>query len=375
MTNASKVLAEHLERTTFDDLVVEDIHWAKQRIADSIGVLLAGVNGVGNDKVMELIHRWGGTKEASIFATSEMTTLQDAAWMNSFMLRAYDFEAIDAEVEGGGTLPAHITGSTMPVMFAVGEHVQATGRDMICALILADDLAARLIGSVGFGLYDAFDGNGTANCMGATALAGKLMGLQAPQFSHAFGIALNMCGGSMENVFQGTWAFKLPLALSSRNGIIAAEMAALGLCGVSDPFFDARCYFDMFGSDGQNRDALLVNLGKRYFSDIVIKPWPSCHATQYAIDAALEITEGQGSDPEQIESIVIRVSPSTKGFVGQDFGFGTTSQPAGAFSLRFTVASAILHGDMVSSPLPPGPPETPAAGARPLLGSTHSAGS
>lgn len=341
----SNTVAEHIETSTFADLSIEDVEWAKLRIADSIGVFLAGVHGLGNNRILQLINRWGGTEESSILALGGKVPAHNAAWINSLMLRSYDFEVIDAETEEGTTLPAHITGTTVPVMFAAGELTRASGKELLTALILGDDVTARLISSGGFDLYgDYFDANGTANSIGATTVASKLFYLDATSILNAYALNINMCSGSMENVFQGTWAFKLPVALSARNGIISAEMAESGLSGVRDPFDGKRCYFDMFGSQDQKRELLISKLGERFYSDIVIKPWPSCHATQYAIDAALEITLGKAYSPDEIESIIVRVSPGTKSFVGQEFEFGNTNQPSGAFSLHFTVATAILYG-------------------------------
>lgn len=349
MASISETFASHIANVEYDDLDSSYITWAKQKVADSIGVLLAGVHGSGNDAARALIKRWGGAPESSVLIFGDKVPAHNAAFLNSLMLRAYDFEAIDAMTEEKTTYPAHITGSTLPAMLAVGQRLQATGKDMLVALLLGDDLAARLISASGFDLYDCFDSNGTANCMGVTAVASKLMNMDAKQICNALSLGLNMCGGSMENVFQAAWAFKLPLALSAHNGIIAAEMAKEGLSGVADPLAGIRCYLDMFAGSRARPERLTNSIGTIFYNDVVIKPWPSCHATQYALDASLEITRGKSTRPDEIHSITIRVSPHVKGFVGQDFEFGTTNQPSGAFSLRFTVATAILRGGLLPS--------------------------
>ena len=343
--NITEQFAANIVSTDFSCFDATTIERAKMRIADSIGVFIVGANGLGNEKVRTLLTRWGGAPEATVLVHGSKLPAHNAAFMNSLMIRSYDYEAIESEAENDKTLPAHITGTTVPTMFSFGERTGASGKELLTALILGDDLAARLIAGSGFSVYDSFDNNGTSNNMAATAVAGKLLGLTNEQMVGAFGLALNMCGGTMENVFQAAWTFKQPIALSARNGIIAAEMAELGLCGVADPIMGERCFFDMFAKAPDTAN-LTNELGTRFFSDMVIKPWSSCHGTQYSIDAALEATGGQIFRANEIERIIIKVSPGAKGFVGHDFEFGTTFQPKGAFSLRFTVATAVLRGDV-----------------------------
>ena len=347
MANVSQIFSEHVAKTTFADLKPADVEWAKRRVADSLGVMLVGVHGLKNEEVLNLLKRWGGNPEATVFNYGIKLPVQNAAFMNSLMLRAFDFEVIDAELPGNKTAPAHITGATMPVLLSLGEITGASGKDLLTALILGDDLAARLIYAGGFGVYDCFDGNGTADCMAATTVAAKILGLDAEKILHSYGMALNMCSGTMENVFSAVWAFKLPIAMSSMRGILAAEMAEAGLTGVPDPIGGVRCYFDSFKSEVTHIDEFLNDLGDKYYSDVVVKPGPSCHGTHYPMDAAWQITGGKPYEPEEIESIRIHVSAYNKGFVGQPFDFGNIEPQVGGFSIRYTVADIVLRGNLV----------------------------
>ena len=341
--NSTQKFAEYIVNSSFEMLDMATIQRVKIRIADSIGVLIGGANGPGNEAIKDLLLEWEGKQEATILVHGGKVPMHNAAFINSLMLRSFDFEAIDAEAIGGRTYPAHITGTTVPVMLACGEHLKASGKDLVTALAVGDDLVARLVSASGFDVHDCYDNTGTANCLGAVAVAGKLLNLEPRQLVDAFGLGLNMCGGTMENVFEATWAFKLPIALSARNGIIAAQIAKRDLRGVADPISGTRGFFDMF-SKAPDYSQLFIDIGKVFFGDTVIKPWSACRGTHCSIEATIEATGGAKYEPDEIESIVIKVSPHTKSFVGQDFTFGTTITAAGAFSIRFTVATAILYG-------------------------------
>ena len=64
--------------------------------------------------------------------------------------------------------------------------------------------------------------------MGATAIAGRLLGLNEKQLRNAFGLVLSQLSGSAQNISESTTAFKLPLGLAARNAIFSAELAAAG---------------------------------------------------------------------------------------------------------------------------------------------------
>jgi len=263
--------------------------------------------------------------------------------VNSFMMRSYDFEAIEAENENRKSSPAHISGSTVPTALASAERVHASGRDFITALALGDDIAARLGAASGFDVYGGWDNTNTINGLGATAIAGKLFDLDERQLNNAFGIDLNMLGGSMDNINFKTMAFKLPMALASRNAIFSADFALRGMTATHDAFGGGKGYFTLFCGDGKNPGLLCKDLGKTFFGDVVIKPWSACRATHPSIDACLQIADAYEIDPAHVAKIVIRTTPRTAGgFVGKPFEIGEEPQVSGAFSIIYTAAVAVF---------------------------------
>ena len=104
-------------------------------------------------------------------------------------------------------------------------------------------MPARLGVASGFDFELGWDNTGTINGFGATAIAGKLLGLDEKQIHNAFGIVLNQLAGSMDGVYDKTMCFKLPIALSARNGIFSADLAKEGFAGVKDPFTGAPRVF------------------------------------------------------------------------------------------------------------------------------------
>jgi 2-methylcitrate dehydratase PrpD len=340
--NVSETLAANVINTRFEDLSPQNIERAKTRILDAVGCLIGGANAAGCVQLLNLVKQWGGAPEAHVLVHGVAAPAHNVAMLNSLMTRSYDFEPVEAEGENG-TGPAHISGTTVPTALSMAERCSASGRELITALCLGDDLASRLSIASGFDFTLGWCNTGTINKFGAAAIAGKLLKLNQNQIHNSFGIVLNQLAGSMAGVWDKTMSFKLPIALACRDGIFAAELAQQGFKGVSDPFVGARGYFDLF-TQNADRAKLTKDVGRRYYADCVIKPYPCCRANHSAIDTALKIAAQPGYRAEDILEIELNTAPAVlELFVGKPFTPGDTPQIDAAFSIRYTVANALLR--------------------------------
>ena len=349
MSTITEQIAEYAANLKYEDLTEDAIARAKVRLLDSLGVICAGQNGPGNDAYLDIARHNGGAQDASVFVYGDKLPMESAAVMNALMMRSYDFEAIEAEGLDLKSFAAHISGTTVPTALAVAEATHATGKEMLTALILGDDVAARLGANSGFDVYAGWDNTGTQNCLAATLIAGKMMGLDKEQFINALGIAENMLGSVVDNINDHTLAFKLPIALSCRNAILAAQLASKGFTAMRDAIGGNHGFFNRYGSDAKNEEGVVKDLGKRFFADVVIKPYAACRATHPSITACEEIRKMEGFDVDKIAHVKVRVTPRTlKGFVGQPFelGEGPIPQASGAFSIIFTAADMLYRGQV-----------------------------
>lgn len=345
--NVTEQIAKHLEQENYHSIMAVDglaIARAKTRILDSLGVIAAGAKAPGCGELLGMVKGWGGAGQSTVLVDGVKVPALNAALVNSMMMRSFDFEAIEAEGENGTSSAAHISGTTVPVALAVAERERASGKQLLEALVLGDDLAARLGSASGFDVYGGWDNTGTINGLGATAVAGKLIGLNAEQFDQALGIVENQLAGVIDNINDKTLSFKLPMCLTARNAIFSADFARLGFSAMRDAIGGSHGFFKLYCSNPQP-DKLTARLGERYFADCVIKPWAACRATHPSINACVDIFEQGALETNDIDRVVIHVTPRTfSGFVGQPFEVGSCPQVSGAFSIRFTAATALLHG-------------------------------
>jgi 2-methylcitrate dehydratase PrpD len=340
--NTAEKIASHVVNTQFNSIDAESIDRAKWRVLDSLGCAVAGFDGPACRAVAELVKKWGGSPESTILVHGIKAPSYNVAMVNSLMTRSYDFEPVEAQGETKSS-PAHISGTTVPTAVTIAERHASSGKDLLTALILGDDLTARLGVSTGFDFALGWDNTGTINAFGATAIACKIMGLNAKQTVNAFGIIANQISGSMDIVWDKVMTFKLPMAIAAKNGIFSAEMASVGFCGIKDAFLGQFGYFKQFCTN-PDPTKLDKDLGKRFYADLVIKPYSACRATHPSIDSALKVAIQNNIDPSAIKAINLHLTPGAlNGFTGTAFTPGETPQVDAAFNIRFTVATALLR--------------------------------
>lgn len=336
---AANVVTTRFE--TFDEALIET---TKYRIIDALGCLIGGANDTGNPELAALLTDEGGKEEATILIHGGRVPAGSAALVNCAMARSFDFEPVSPLVEGV-SCPGHISGTTVPTSLSLAEAVNASGREMLTALLIGDDIASRLLAASGFGFTLGWDGTGTVNAFGAAAIAGRLTGLDKLQMRNAFGIVLNQIGSTFQIIWDGTTAFKLPQGLSGRAGILAVRLAKAGWTGPVDPLFSRFGYYKMFTEGAQKPEALTRELGRAYYADGTIKPYPCCRIPHAAIDSALTLVKQHAIKPDDIKRADLYVAPGGIDHIcGHPFKIGPFPHVNAAFSYQYVVGTALLYG-------------------------------
>uniref|UniRef100_A0A7C2PLQ5 MmgE/PrpD family protein n=1 Tax=candidate division WOR-3 bacterium TaxID=2052148 RepID=A0A7C2PLQ5_UNCW3 len=346
MKDLTTQIAKNIVELEFHDIPKDAIEWAKIRILDVIGCIIAGRRASGSLSVKRFVEEMGGTKESTILGNFGKVPSHYAALVHAIWARSFDFEPIHPYVDGE-SFPAHISGTTIPVALAMGEAANVTPKEMLCALVIGDDITSRLVAASRFNLELGWDNTGTINAFGACAIAGKLLGLNETELKNAFGLVVNQLGGILQNVYEAVDSFKLPQGLAAQAGIISAKLAQKGFKGAKEPLEGAWGFFKLYCRD-PNPSIVLRHLGKRFYSDSVIKPYPCCRANHAAVDCAIEIVKKAGPlQLDEIEYVNVYVPPSVaRIFVNRPYGSGEVKQIDAAFNLRYCVAKSLLKGEL-----------------------------
>lgn len=341
---AIEKLAANAVETRFEDLDPAAVETTRYRIIDTLGCLIGGSTDTGNPELAGLLKDEGGKEEATILIHGGKIPAGNAALINSVMARSFDFEPVSPLVDGVNT-PGHISGTSVPTALTMTEAVDASGRELITALLVGDDIAARILAASGFGFTLGWDGTGTVNAFGAAAIAGRLLGLDKLQMRNAFGIVLNQIGSTFQIIWDGTTSFKLPQGISARAGVFSAQLAKAGWTGPVDALFGKFGYYRMFTEGCQKPEALTDNLGKVYYADGTIKPYPCCRIPHAAIDCALALVKKHNLKPDDIEQANLYVARGGIDHIcGSPFKIGPFPHGNAAFSYQYVVGTALLYG-------------------------------
>ena len=120
---ATETISKWIVDTTYEDIPPEAIRVANESCFDLLGVILAGSMQPVGEIIKQYVSDIGGSSEATILSSGEMTSLPNAALANGTMGHALDFD------DFGGF--GHPTVAILPALLAHGENIGANGKDLL----------------------------------------------------------------------------------------------------------------------------------------------------------------------------------------------------------------------------------------------------
>ncbi len=283
MDKTAKLLSEYSCRLTYEDLDLATVHQVKRTLVDTLGCAVGGYLSEPAQVARRLAGSVTSAAPARILGTEDYTSLDLAAFANGVMIRYLDCN--DSYFSPGGGHPSDMIAAAL----AVADTQNSDGRALITAITLAYEVFCRLSDQVVTGDY-GWD-QGMFSVVGAACAAGTLLSLNLEQLGHAISLALapNLPLGVTRTGELSMWK-GCATASATRAGVFAAQLAAAGMAGPSEPFEGRRGLWeqagvtqpvtlDKFGGNGQ---PYLIN-------DTTFKFYPSQIHTQAPIGLALEL--------------------------------------------------------------------------------------
>jgi 2-methylcitrate dehydratase PrpD len=344
--DASIALAQHLADTTYRDLPASVIEATKASILDTLACLYAGTACVDVAPLAHLMKRWGGTSTSTVVGHAGVKLPPaSAVLINGAAVHQYDFD------DTHDSAVCHPTTATLiPALAVAEERGSVRGADLITAVALGNDIIGRIGLATAGRMFDHPWFRATViGLFGATAAAAKILGASAEQHLNAFGLTLPQVSGTWASLHhKGSSVRSIRDGLCYRNGVLAAEMAMLGIRGDKEVLEGPYGYYQAFFRGDYDRTPLLDRLGERYESSrISLKPWPSIRHLHTALTAVHDLIREHHLTFDDITAVVLSV-----GEINQDRCRPVTpgSIPEHHIDLlsnmHFAVAALIMHGDI-----------------------------
>lgn len=333
-------LCRYLVDTRFEDLPHEVVQYCKQMIIDSLGVSIPGSRAPGCREVAALADQWGGDSGATVMVHGYKTTPPMAALANSAMMHALDFDdTLDASA-------LHTFVSILPAVLAASEtRAKVTGPELITSIVLGVDIINRL--SLAISRPLSWIRTATCGSFGAAAAVGKLLNLDADQMANALGIVYSQTSGNAQGLIEGRLVKRLQPGFAAQAGVTSAFLAQQGITGSQAFLTGEYGFYSLYEHGEYNLEPVTRDLGVHYtITDLSIKPYPSCRMTHSSVDAALELRPGIFDRLGDIKEIQVTGSSMVRQMVGQPFNPGNTPQVDAQFSVPYTVATALVKGEV-----------------------------
>ena len=344
--DAAWPLAQHVCRTGYADLPASAVESARRDILDTFGCMLGGSGSPGIDELFAVIARWGGREESRVLLRGTRLPAPQAALLNASMGHALDFD--DTLDTGGSIHPGvSVLGSVLAVCDSLGgASGGVSGRDVLLAAALGLDVSCRI--ALACTLDRGWHRTAAIGVFGATAAAGKLIGLTPEQMLAAFGIAYSHAAGNRQCILDGALTKRLQAGQAASAGVFSAVLAQTGFTGARNIFNGRFGFFELYQPNGYDASVLLRDLGTGFRGEALsYKPYPCGRPLHAAIDAALAARARLNIErPDDIEAVTIEADPAGH---TEQFGRGPakrrpTQVVEAQFAQPFLVATALVHG-------------------------------
>ncbi|MFH1087460.1 MAG: MmgE/PrpD family protein [Chloroflexota bacterium] len=336
-------IIEFVRKTQFEDIPADVVVQTKRVILDTVGCALSGFSTDKGRSSRKVAVTLGGNPESSILGTAETTSCLNAAFANANMANALDND------DCFRNLP-HFSMHAVFAALSLGEKLGLSGKNVIAAVALGYDVAARVASIFGFPLnvkedrVDYWRAYGLSwEVFAAVVAAAKMLDLDSDKMDDALGIAGTLTPVPMHRFLA---AYPIPMVKyndagwTTSSGIMAALLAESGYTGppgVLDPGYEL---WRVFGAEHYDYSVLTRDLGRAWqIMDSSFKPWPSCRWTHHPLTLFLGIVKENDLKPEEIEKVAVKGSFMNRAFDSAD----PTPGPIGPqFNIQHAIAAAAL---------------------------------
>jgi len=343
VADTTRILARYVVNARQEDIPEAVVHAAKRCLLHWIGCSVGGSREESVVCALAAVEELSGPRQASVLGRKEKLDITHAAFINGVSADVLSFTDTHPQtlIHAGGVIGS--------AALALAERTPATGADFLSAYVLGYEVACR----VGLAIYPwhyarGWHITGTAGIFGATAAAGKLLGLDEKHMVWALGIASTQSAGLRE--MFGSMCKNLHIGRAAQNGLWSALLAAKGFTSSNHSLEAPRGFAHVLG-EKPNLDAITDGLGKRFeILQNTYKPYPCGVVIHPIIEGCIRLASQHRPAPGDIRHIKLRCSPLVVELCGKQKPVSTLEAK---LSVYHCAAAALLAGRMTEQEYSP----------------------
>jgi 2-methylcitrate dehydratase PrpD len=336
---------------TYASLPPLPVKHAKMILASTFASAAAGTNIESARIIRELSKEQAGKPDATIWFNEGKLPATSAARVNAMQSDAAASD--DSDLRN----VAHIGTNLTAVGLAVGERMDASGEDVLSAMVAGYEAAGRVSDAIAGSALSSERGAGAVSgtvgrgfhassivAFAGTVAAAKLLRLSDEQMAQAIGITATTVGGLA--IGTNSWAREYQGGNAAFTAVNAALAASRGYI-VNPDMIEAQGGFLAVFAGGTPDTASLTREMKRDDEHayqisryLAIKLVPGAHALHPAVEAAVNAARQSGVSPEDVAQILV-AGPQSRLVAGTP----PKNMIQAIHSLSYYIASAVADKD------------------------------
>lgn len=334
--------AATLDTVRLDAAVIKAV---KTNILDTLSCALAGSSAKAIAEVSGLVQEWGGARQADRFVFGGKFPAHHAAWVNGGMSHARDYD----DTHDAAILHAGVT--SVPAAIAAGQlRGKLSGAELIAAVAAGLEVTCRLGVAIQVDIVESgFIYTSLLGYFGATAAAGRALGLTPEEMVNAYGIVYSSVAGNHQVTRDASLMKRLQPGLAAQAAVVAVQLAKRGIRGAQQVFEGADGFFRVYLRNRVDNQVARKDLGKRFeLLNLSYKPYPCCRDVHTAVDAVLELRAKTLRPASDIRSM--RVGTTAPGYqmvcVPEQVRLAPKTIVEAQFSIPYAAAAAWIDGGL-----------------------------
>jgi 2-methylcitrate dehydratase PrpD len=296
--------------TKIADIPKDAAHLAKRSVIDGIGLAFAGARAECGHIAQRYLAGLGvsAAHGCTVIGTPMKVPARLAAFANGLAIHADDYDDTQLAVAKDRVygLLTHPTAPALPPVLAIGERNRRSGADVMLAYQIGVEVECKVAEAIMPRHYQhGFHSTATCGSIGAAAGAARLLGLDRDATRRAISIGATQAGGLRENF--GTMTKPFHAGRAAENGMVAAEIAALGLTASPNGLEADRGFFRAAGG-GYAPEMIEGKLGRPWTflsPGVSIKPHPSGSLTHPGMAVMMELIRTHDIRADQVERVTV----------------------------------------------------------------------
>ncbi|MFQ6674748.1 MAG: MmgE/PrpD family protein [Fidelibacterota bacterium] len=339
--SVSRTMARFSVGLAYEDLPSEVIHDVKRFLYDSLACAYGALETEDVTIVHQVVTEMGGRPEATAIAFGDRLPAANAAFLNSLMVRALDYNDIYWKQD-----PSHPS-DLIPAALAAGERAGTSMKEVITAIVLAYEFEMRLCEFAVPGIRERKWHHATLTQFVSPLVAGKVLGLTEDQMVNAVGISAshNFTVGAV-TAGQLTMMKNTVDPMAVQAGVMAALLAQRGYTG-TEPIVEGKEGLVEVLGPGWDTEKLVGGLGSSFkIRECSMKAFPTEALTHTHLSATLKLVRENDIKAEDIEEVRITTIARACDILFDPQKYRPESRETADHSLPFCVARAILDREI-----------------------------